>query len=539
MLSRWPIRKKLLAGIALLLVILVTLFLSGIQGVYAYRGLAKSIRDRAGELPLATELAQHAGQLRMTLGRLQLVHDLSGSAAVGPPVGSDRLRQEFQDEFKTYQKTLHSYQAQLRHNRLGHLRIGDNDREQETVRRIEASLARITKLIRDPDWVVKRARVAVVATKLDQLHQLSRDLPSYLQERMRAFAGEVKLQYRAWIIIEWVTTISAILMLVLLVRLFYSWVVRPLRVLIEGSRRVAAGEFGHRIRLSTRDEMSELAQALNAMTDRFQTIRDDLDEQVKQRTKQVVRSEQLASVGFLAAGVAHEINNPLASIAMCAESLEGRLHDAVGHDDLKPDENHDEQLGVVNNYLRMIQDEAFRCKQITEKLLDFSRMGDVENHDTDLGSLVRDVVEMVSHLGKYRQKRIELRSDEPLVARINSQEIKQVVLNLITNALDSIDRGGSVIVHLHKAGCEAELVVADDGCGMTEEVLEHLFEPFFTRRRDGQGTGLGLSITYRIVTEHGGRIDAQSDGPGWGAKFRVTLPLAGHEKEHAHRYQVA
>ena len=92
MLSRWPIRKKLLAGIALLLVILVTLFLSGIQGVYAYRGLAKSIRDRAGELPLATELAQHAGQLRMTLGRLQLVHDLSGSAAVGPPVGSDRLR---------------------------------------------------------------------------------------------------------------------------------------------------------------------------------------------------------------------------------------------------------------------------------------------------------------------------------------------------------------------------------------------------------------------------------------------------------------
>ena len=98
-------------------------------------------------------------------------------------------------------------------------------------------------------------------------------------------------------------------------------------MLIEGSRRVAAGEFGYRIKLDTRDEMSELADAMNDMTARFQAIRDDLDRQVQERTKQVVRSEQLASVGFLAAGVAHEINNPLASIALCAESLEGRLHE--------------------------------------------------------------------------------------------------------------------------------------------------------------------------------------------------------------------
>ena len=96
-------------------------------------------------------------------------------------------------------------------------------------------------------------------------------------------------------------------------------------MLVKGSRRVAAGEFGYRIALQTHDEMAELADALNDMTARFQAIRDDLDRQVQERTKQVVRSEQLASVGFLAAGVAHEINNPLASIAMCAESLESRL----------------------------------------------------------------------------------------------------------------------------------------------------------------------------------------------------------------------
>ena len=103
-------------------------------------------------------------------------------------------------------------------------------------------------------------------------------------------------------------------------------------MLIAGSRRVAAGEFGYRIRLDTDDEMAELAEAMNDMTARFQAIRDDLDRQVQERTKQVVRSEQLASVGFLAAGVAHEINNPLASIALCAESLEGRVRETPRRD---------------------------------------------------------------------------------------------------------------------------------------------------------------------------------------------------------------
>src|SRR6185437_10038710 len=129
-----------------------------------------------------------------------------------------------------------------------------------------------------------------------------------------------------------VTSVTAAGMLALFVKLFYQWIFLPLRVLIDGSRRVASGEFTHRIYLDGDDEMSELAGAMNDMTSRFQAIRDDLDRQVQERTRQVVRSEQLASVGFLAAGVAHEINNPLASIALCAESLEGRMSDVVAAD---------------------------------------------------------------------------------------------------------------------------------------------------------------------------------------------------------------
>jgi signal transduction histidine kinase len=298
----------------------------------------------------------------------------------------------------------------------------------------------------------------------------------------------------------------------------YRWVFRPLGVLVKGSRQVASGDFNYRIQLAAHDEIGELAAAMNDMTSRFCAIRNDLDHQVKVRTKQVVRSEQLASVGFLAAGVAHEINNPLASIALCAESLESRLQEMCPGDS--------EHAEVVGRYLRMIQTEAFRCKEITEKLLDFSRMGEVRRTGADLRELIQGVIEMVRHLGKYQNRNLEFAAGEPVIALVNAQEIKQVVLNLITNALDSMEAGGTLTIELVRKPNFAEMIFTDNGCGMTEEVLKHLFEPFFTRKRGGQGTGLGLSIVYRIVGDHGGQIEATSAGPGRGSQFHVTLPLA-------------
>jgi signal transduction histidine kinase len=127
-----------------------------------------------------------------------------------------------------------------------------------------------------------------------------------------------------------------------------------------------------------------------------------------------------------------------------------------------------------------------------------------------------------------------------VVAAVNPQEMKQVVLNLITNALDSLDPGGTVQVRLSRADRWARLEVEDNGCGMTAEVQQHLFEPFYTRRRDGQGTGLGLSISYRIIQDHGGEIVPSSPGPGCGSRFVVTLPLnARQEISHEEKRQVA
>jgi two-component system, NtrC family, sensor kinase len=314
--------------------------------------------------------------------------------------------------------------------------------------------------------------------------------------------------------------VAVTLLLMLFIRVVYRWIFRPLRILVKGSRIVAAGDFSYRIHLVSHDEMAELGAAMNDMTARFCTIRDELDHQVQVRTRQVVRSEQLASVGFLAAGVAHEINNPLASIALCAESLESRLSE------LAPATGHEAQVDVVQRYLKMIQTEAFRCKEITEKLLDFSRLGEVKRQSTDLRELIQTVIDMVRHLGKYQNRNIEFAAGEPVIAPVNAQEIKQVVLNLVTNALDSLEDGGKLSIELRRKPDFAEMLFTDNGCGMTPDVLKHLFEPFFTRKRGGQGTGLGLSIVYRIVGDHGGQIEATSAGPGRGSQFHVTLPLS-------------
>lgn len=167
------------------------------------------------------------------------------------------------------------------------------------------------------------------------------------------------------------------------------------------------------------------------------------------------------------------------------------------------------------------------------------RLGDIKPAATDMADLVERVIHMLGHHGKYSDKRILFEPGPPVIALVNEQEMKQVVLNLLTNGLDAVSDGGVVRVSLGQEAGRAVLTIADDGCGMTEEVRQHLFEPFFTRRRTGQGIGLGLSITYRIVADHGGAIDVHSDGPGRGSRFRVSLPLAQNVKESSHRNQAA
>ena len=520
MLSKWPIRVKLLVGLALLLLLVVILSSTSLYATYTYRGLLKGLRERAAELPLAAKLSQQVGNTRITLSLLRGLRENQF-----PDTDHDRMRirvlnvrDQFQMNLDKVERTLAEYRGQLEHMARNGLSITDNRREWETVREIEAALSRVDEANCDEDWTFDKVKVGQLDEELWHLQMLAAELPSHLVNRLRGIAAEARSQYRTLIFAALVAGILAALILAILVRLFYSWIFQPLQILIFGSRQVAAGRFSYRICLDTEDEMAELAQAMNAMTARFQAIRDDLDRQVRDRTKQVVRSEQLASVGFLAAGVAHEINNPLASIALCAESLESRVREAL--------DNRNGQHAVIGNYLQMIQSEAFRCKEITEKLLDFSRVGEIKRQNTELGGLVEGVIGMISHVEKYQQHQVEFESVGTIIAPVNPQQIKQIVLNLLTNALDSLGEQGTVSVRLQRCDGFAELTFTDDGCGMQPDVLEHVFEPFFTRRTSGQGTGLGLSIVHRIVSDHHGEIEAHSSGSGQGSIFRVLLPLA-------------
>jgi len=508
---RRAIREKLLFGALLLGAMVTVLWASGFLGIYSYRWLVRDLSCRAAELPLASELGECVGMLRLAHARA---------------LAADEAEEEsFLSGLRATEAALEAYRQELAAFELDDTRLADRTREAGTAQRISDCLATIDSIARqhvaDPAEAdlpsASRGMLLAVAPHLEALAALSAELPSFLQQRLHELSSDVRTRYRTLIITTWAAALTAIGLLAAIGVLTYRWVFRPLRLLGHGSRRVASGDFAYRIQLDTRDEMAELADAFNDMTERFQEIRDDLDRQVQERTRDVIRGEQLASEGFLAAGVAHEINNPLASIAMCAESLESRLPSADAAD---PDAK------VSRRYLELIQAEAFRCKGITEKLLDFSRLGERKRQATALAALVADVAEMLRHVGRFKGRSIDIEPGQDVLVMANPQELKQVVLNLLVNALDSVEEAGRVTVSARRSGGEAVLTFTDDGCGMDAEVLEHLFEPFFTRRKSGQGTGLGLSIVHRIVTDHGGRIEAVSPGPGRGSTFRVTLPVA-------------
>jgi signal transduction histidine kinase len=510
--ARWPIRNKLLFGVTLLLALVGLLSGSTLYGCYAYRGLVKSL-SQLNELRLVNDLVRRVNDLRLAaceLGRLRPEQSWFPLADDKRPPDKFELLQQLGE----LHDVLSRYREQLELNEETELRIGGGERELALVQAIDTSLRRIEHLSRQLD-VFENTRASALRSEAESLQAMVGELPANLRRNILDSSEQVQGVYRTFLGLAYASLVLTVVTLVLLVRLVYRSVFCPLRMLAEESRKIAAGRFEHRIRLESGDELAELAAAMNDTTARFLAVCDHLDRQVQERTRQIVQSERLASAGFLAAGVSHEINNPLASIAMSAESLERRM---IGTPLAAMEED-------MRSYLRMIATEAQRCQIITAKLLDFSGLGETRREPVRLAGVVQEVAQVVGHVGKYRGKRVEVELQADVVAAVNPHEIKQVVLNLVTNALESISADGLVEVRLRRRGAQAEIVVRDNGCGMTEDVLQHLFEPFFTRRPSGQGTGLGLAITHRIVADHGGQIEAFSEGAGRGAEFRVRLPL--------------
>ncbi len=229
------------------------------------------------------------------------------------------------------------------------------------------------------------------------------------------------------------------------------------------------------------------------------------------------RAEKLAAVGRLAAGVVHEINNPLATIAACAEALEQRIDEgAFSASDSAED---------LTEYMGLIKSEAFRCKSITTGLLDFSRVRTGERVPIDIGEVVASAANLISHQkrGDRIEQSVDLEAGLPLV-NADAGHIQQAVIALATNAIDAMPDGGKLTFRAFRQATRLTIEVCDTGIGIPPDDMSKIFEPFFTTKEVGKGTGLGLAVCYGIISEHGGRLNVRSN-LGKGTTFSIVLPL--------------
>jgi two-component system, NtrC family, sensor kinase len=511
----WRIRHKLLLGLALVMAIMGLLLAGTLKGLASYRATMHTIKSKLAELEDANVLRD----------RIKVLNQ--------PVTDATTLPRELDDKINTAKAALQEYQNKLKVSAERYNDPNQNFKEIQQVEALGQCFANLEKVKtqelntifqNNSDLLDPKKPIGIAINKLiSTAGDLHDSINGGLYERIKSSQTDYKVSFG----IVTSTSVLAVLMMAGLLRFFYRSVGRPIRDLELGVGRVAKGDFEHRIEVHSGDEIEDLAKAYNDMTERLRDMYRDLAQQVNERSRQLVRSERLAGVGFLAAGVAHEINNPLASIAFCGEALERRLSDLIearrANGKTAPEDNQERE--IISKYLKMIQEEAFRCKTITSKLLEFSRGGERRREPTDIGDLVQVVLDMVQHLPCSKGKEVVFEPQEKITAWVNSQEVQQVFLNLVVNALESMEEGGRLTVSQRQKDGMVEMVFKDTGCGMTDEVLENIFEPFFTRSRTGKGTGLGLSISHRIITQHGGEVEAGSGGPNQGSTFTVRLPI--------------
>ncbi len=270
--------------------------------------------------------------------------------------------------------------------------------------------------------------------------------------------------------------------------------------LLTGTRHIMQGDLGYRVAVTERDEIGQLARSFNAMAQEIQEHREHLTRLVDARTAELrkardslVQSEKLASIGLLASGVAHELNNPLTSILMNVNLL---MEDTGDQPALRTE-------------LQRISEDTVRCKRIIEDLRDFSRRHELDIAPTDLNALVQDALGLLSRTTGLHGITVfsELSREMPPVP-CDHARMQQVLGNVLVNAVQAMPQGGSLTVSTTVRPDYAEISIQDTGPGVPDAIRGRIFDPFFTTKP--QGTGLGLSIVYKIVEAHGGKVEVEN-----------------------------
>ena len=326
-------------------------------------------------------------------------------------------------------------------------------------------------------------------------------------------------------------TAVALIAVVVLSGLFI-WVVvhNPLRELEAGTERIAGGKLGYQIRVHSHDEVGELAQSFNEMSNRLEVAQAEitawthtLEVRVEEKTRELKHAhqrmlhvEKMATIGKMAAVVAHEINNPLSGILTYSRLIKRWIEKNT-----QPSPKQDEMKGSLD----LIASESKRCGDLVQNLLSFSRVSPMNLAWCDLNQVIDRCLRLVQHkidLGGI-QLNLDL-ADELPSAHCDPAQIEQVVLAMVINAIDAMPQGGNLWISTRLTGeSTTELIIRDDGIGIPEEHLAHIFEPFYTTKESG-GSGLGLAISQNIVERHGGQIEVKSV-VGQGTTFKILLPV--------------
>ena len=326
-------------------------------------------------------------------------------------------------------------------------------------------------------------------------------------------------------------TFVALIAVVFLSGLFVWIVVRnPLRELKAGTDRIAAGNLGYQIPVRAQDEVGELAQSFNDMSNRLQvaqaeitawahTLEERVDEktrELKQAHQRMLHVEKMATIGKMAAVVAHEINNPLSGILTYAKLVKRWIEKNT-----MTSPKQEEMKGSLD----LVASESKRCGELVKNLLSFSRVSPMNLAWCDLNQVIDRCVRLVQHKLEMSGIQMNLNLEQELpAAHCDPAQIEQVVLAMVINAIDAMPQGGNLWISTGVvAGSAIELVIRDDGIGIPEEHLAHMFEPFYTTKESG-GSGLGLAISQNIVERHGGHIDVKSV-VGEGTTFKIVLPI--------------
>ncbi|MDH7488521.1 MAG: cache domain-containing protein [Anaerolineae bacterium] len=343
-------------------------------------------------------------------------------------------------------------------------------------------------------FVVKENFITRYSPLRDHANQIVGIL--YVGAREEAFLSLVRDFNRRVVLIAVVSILIAVALSLPLARS----ITEPIITMVAASAKVAGGDMTVRVPEKGRGELRQLSEAFNRMVNELQTTEDEL-----------LHARNLASIGQLAAGVAHEINNPLGTIMLYSDIL---------NRDVPPD-------SPIHDDLQMISREAARCKEIVTALLNFARQSRVMAQETDVNGVVRELASDLDRLPLYENVVIvqKLEPNLPLI-QADPTQLRQVLVNLANNAAEAMPDGGTLTfsTSLDPAGDRVRISVEDTGIGIPPENIPKLFTPFFTTKPIGRGTGLGLAITYGIVKMHRGQITVQSE-VGKGTRFTMILPV--------------